>query len=123
MSIKLKKIKIKPQQRMVVQRLNSTKLKIISDKITSVMVEKKIQRKCKFYNTGFYRYKDECLFIHHKTICIVKACRDKKCMDRHPKQCRYEDQCRRRTSCLYRHEEGNHSEYLTLKSSNELLKK
>ena len=109
---------------MVVQRLNSTKQKSISDKKTSEkMVDKKIQRKCKFYNSGFCRYKDECFFIHPKTICIEEACRDKNCLDRHPKQCRYEDKCRRRLSCLYKHKEMNHSEYVTLKSSNEHLKK
>ena len=87
------------------------------------MVAKEIEKKCKFFNSGFCRYKDECFFIHPKTICIDKTCKDKNCVDRHPKQCRYEDQCRRRTSCLYKHKEVNHTEYETLESSNEHLKK
>ena len=33
------------------------------------------------------------------------SCNDKQCKNRHPKECRYKNLCRRRPICLYRHQD------------------
>ena len=68
------------------------------------MTETKMTVKvCKYYNTGYCKYANRCKFKHPKTNCPKASCSNKSCQNRHPKPCRYKDQCRRKTSCLYRH--------------------
>jgi len=69
----------------------------ISDKMTDT--QKKI---CKFYNTGYCKYKRSCKFPHPTEIC-EKACKQKACHKRHPKPCRYGNKCRRKDTCDYKH--------------------
>ena len=75
------------------------------------MASEKISIKCKYFNTGFCKYKDECQYFHPKEICEEVSCINKGCRYRHPKQCRYKDQCHRRSLCAYRHENVEKSEY------------
>ena len=58
---------------------------------------------CKYYNIGFCKYLNRCKFKHPKTNCPKETCHDRSCENRHPKPCRYKDQCRGQTSCLYQH--------------------
>ena len=89
---------------------------------------------CKFYNTGYCKLTKKCKFEHPKNKCTEITCKSKSCRKRHPKQCRYKEQCRRQSSCLYNHEELNKVIELTLenlkneieelkKQNNELKKK
>ena len=43
-----------------------------------------------------------CKNFHPTDVCKVKGCREKECPDRHPKKCKFEDECRY-SSCLYNH--------------------
>ena len=69
------------------------------------MVDPKKKASCKFYNFGFCKFQDRCRFEHFKTNCNKYACKDKKCFKRHPKKCRYQEKCRRKSCCLYKHDD------------------
>lgn len=61
------------------------------------------EQRCQYYNTGFCKYMNRCKFKHPNINCPKVSCKDRSCENRHPKHCRYKDQCRRQTSCLYLH--------------------
>ena len=61
------------------------------------MAQEKLHLVCKHYNTGFYKFKGECKSYQPKTVGPIKGCRENSCFNIHPKKCRYEDQCRRRS--------------------------
>ena len=63
-----------------------------------------IQLVCKYYNTGFCKFKGECNSYRHIIICSKRGCREKTCPNRHPRKCRYQDQCRRRSTSRYSHD-------------------
>ena len=67
------------------------------------MEDPKGKTRCKFYNSGYCKFADKCKFRHFKTICSESKCRSNTCTNRHPKLCRFKDEFRRRTSCLYIH--------------------
>ena len=60
---------------------------------------------CKFYNTGYCKFTENCKFDHPKNKCTESPCKNKLCRKRHPKQCRYKDKCRRQISCAFNHDE------------------
>ena len=60
------------------------------------------EEKCRFYNTGYCKYQEKCRYLHPKEICSRK-CNKNKCNKRHPKTCRYGEQCKRTDSCAYKH--------------------
>ena len=68
--------------------------------------------KCKYFNTGFCKFKSECKFQHTETVCLQNNCKDKKCPHRHPEPCRFGEFCRRRTSCYYKHQENKYEQIL-----------
>ena len=78
---------------------------------------------CKYYNSGFCKFRNNCYYFHSEIVCTETSCIDKKCYKRHPKLCRYKDICRRRQTCLYRHEENeDHKEKLIkLEADNKAL--
>ena len=86
------------------------------------MASAKIPVKCKYYNKGFCKYREECNYFHPKDVCQEVNCNNKKCKKRHPKQCRYKDECRRRSLCMYSHESVIFSEYQTILNENVTLK-
>ena len=66
-------------------------------------------KKCKYYNRGYCKYKAECKFSHPNKICIVYLeggrCDMKACKERHPKICKWSQVssgCRRQ-NCDYLH--------------------
>ena len=64
------------------------------------------QKKCPYYNTGyckFARKESGCKNYHPKNVCKVTKCRDKTCPDRHPKVCRFKEECRFQLCCSYNH--------------------
>ena len=87
------------------------------------MVDKIKTQKCKYFNSGFCKFQSDCRFSHNENICTVINCKDKNCPNRHPKACRYREQCRRKTTCVYRHDENKLAEYEKLQSENKVLKK
>ena len=59
---------------------------------------------CHFYNSGYCKYGGDCKYNHPKESCQINQCKNKRCLKRHPKACRYGHKCRRKSSCLYRHD-------------------
>ena len=59
---------------------------------------------CKYNKFGYCKYKMECKFVHKIKICEKNRCEITKCKDRHPKQCRFNLKCRRRLTCMFKHE-------------------
>ena len=67
------------------------------------MTDNKTQIKiCKFHNTGYCKQKGSCKFLHPTERC-EKSCKQKTCLKRHPKPCRYGQKCRRMETCDYKH--------------------
>ena len=64
----------------------------------------KEQRVCKYFNSGYCKFKGDCKYTHPKVNCAQIECKNKRCHKRHPKKCRYGDNCRRKSSCLYKHD-------------------
>ena len=67
------------------------------------MADPKIKVRCKYYNSGFCRYGKICKFFHPTSVCLKDTCRDKDCPSRHPRQCRYRKNCKRKATCMYKH--------------------
>ena len=67
------------------------------------MADPRRKIRCKYNNSGYCKYEDRCKFIHHQSDCTNFACKDKQCSNRHPKDCRYKEECRRRSRCVYKH--------------------
>ena len=65
--------------------------------------EDKSIAECKYHIKGYCKFQEGCYFFHSKPIFTISQFRDKSCKQRHPKQCRYNDQCRRRTTCRFSH--------------------
>ena len=84
--------------------------KAISDKMTGGKMAAKKQVVCTFFNTGYCRYKGDCKYNHPKENCQKSYCKNKMCTKRHPKECRYGHKCRRRSFCLYKHNDSSNSE-------------
>ena len=70
------------------------------------------KKKCKYYNRGYCKYKEQCTHSHFRTICDEfstngKCSNFKSCLFRHPKPCRFWTKkiegCRRGNTCLYMH--------------------
>ena len=61
-----------------------------------------VTERCRHFNSGYCKYKDRCRFFHNTKVC-EGYCSNKKCTKRHPKKCRFNEQCRRGTNCLYKH--------------------
>ena len=60
-------------------------------------------KKCKYYNTGYCKFRDQCKFNHPSDICQENECKNKKCSNRHPRNWRYKMKCKRQTTCAYKH--------------------
>ena len=62
------------------------------------------QSKCVFNDVGYCKYGDKCMNTHSKTICKVRLC-NKKCLERHPRQCKYKLECKflKKEICAFSH--------------------
>ena len=83
--------------------------------------DKKIQLKCKYFNSGYSIFVDNCKFKRAQSICSDVFCRSKECSSRHPQPCRYQDHCRRQTLCLYLHKPAD-AEHTAFKDEIKTLK-
>ena len=75
-----------------------------------VQSEKKTTRKCRYFNRGYCKYRERCRFYHSPNICKVYLekgiCRKNSCSDRHPRKCKYKENCPRYEQCQYLHVES-----------------
>ena len=61
---------------------------------------------CNYYNTGYYKHtktKEECRLKHPTEVCKNKICKEKSCVKRYHKECKYMQKCRNEERCHYRH--------------------
>ena len=76
---------------------------------------------CKFYQTGFCKYKQNCTNRHEHELCTnIDECKEKGCNKRHPTICkkfRDKGKCRFDIDCAYHHKE----EYNSQNKLNEML--
>ena len=71
-------------------------------------------KKCRYYNRGFCKFSDKCIFVHPLEACNDYLedgiCRKEKCAQRHPRHCRYwtkhQEGCKRENLCQYLHAES-----------------
>ena len=78
--------------------------------------------KCKHYNVGYCRYKDDCKFKHPKEDCESKNCSFRKCPKRHRRNCWYGEKCKRREGCEFIHNKKCNCIISNLKAQVESLK-
>ena len=71
------------------------------------MNEEKDEVLCKFFQTGFCKYKENCSQKHDHTICENQNdCNERECTNRHPKICqnfRKDGKCVFKEKCAYQH--------------------
>ena len=67
-------------------------------------------RKCRYFNRGYCKYKMKCRYFHPKNVCqeyvTNQKCSNSDCIDRHPKPCKWTAQtggCKRINGCDYLH--------------------
>lgn len=108
--------------------IEMTDVTLVNEDDNQNLAHKNTKAICSYYNKGFCKAKDSCSKIHSKHICNKFKCRDKKCIDRHPVNCRYNDKCRRIQECLYMHnkfdnidEKLNDKEVMIKKISDEIV--
>ena len=65
----------------------------------------KNQQLCKFQNTGFCKFRDQCHFRHVQNVCASKTCARGSCDARHPKNCKHflKNKCKFGDHCAYQH--------------------
>ena len=81
-------------------------------------------KKCSYFNSGYCRYtkKDNgCKNFHPIDECKIQGCKQKECPGRHPKKCKFNDECRFRTICSYSHAEKSIVNEDQIKLSNDIL--
>ena len=79
--------------------------------------------KCSHFNSGYCRYAERqkgCKYIHTSEVCDVVHCKQSTCPKRHPKLCRFKDQCRFQSRCSYSHKQINFNEKESIKISKEI---
>ena len=68
-------------------------------------------RKCRYFNRGHCKFKENCKYFHSSSICDMflkdGICQENGCKQRHPKDCRYWisniEGCNRKENCDYLH--------------------
>ena len=60
--------------------------------------------KCLYNDTGFCKFRSECRKQRFENVCENKDC-DKKCLDRHPKPCKFNKKCKfmAKSVCVFSH--------------------
>lgn len=67
-------------------------------------------KKCKHYNIGYCKYHDKgCNYMHPTQICDSQKCTNKYCPMRHPRECKYRDNCKfiKQERCAFKHKVKN----------------
>ena len=83
---------------------------------------------CKFYQTGFCKFKSTCRNIHIDDICssYSQECKDSSCTLRHPRRCRYYGylgHCKFGEKCAYLHQSLAQEVFAELNSMKEAISK
>ena len=78
------------------------------------MADPRIKVRCKYQNIGYCKYQNNCKYLHNSKICLKTQCKEKNCIKRHPKECRYKEKCKKGTNCLYRHDKTSESKEMSL---------
>ena len=84
------------------------------------------QSVCSFYKFGFCKFQEVCRRQHLKEICVAAACDGKKCIQRHPKVCKFlrnYGYCKFGEWCLFSHIVKKDPEVEKLKAENKEIKK
>ena len=61
---------------------------------------------CRYFQTGFCKFKSECRNVHINDICMKIECSDKSCIKRHQRKCKYfftYGYCKFANNCAYLH--------------------
>ena len=60
--------------------------------------------RCKFYNSGFCKFREQCRERHFSSVCQVPNC-NQDCQARHPRLCKLESYCKffQKGICAYKH--------------------
>ena len=65
--------------------------------------------KCVHFNSGYCKFNVKgCKFFHPTEDCSEDSCIDKKCNKRHPRKCKFEENCRynKKGKCSYKHQDN-----------------
>ena len=76
--------------------LSKTNIKMLNCDQTDVTMAKSNDKVCLYNKYGFCKYKSQCKYTHIDKLCEKIHCSTVKCDERHPKQCRHNQNCRRR---------------------------
>ena len=68
-------------------------------------VQENDQKRCKWWNRGYCKFKQQCPFLHPKEICIEEKCVNKDCQKRHPNNCKNYEKgtCKFLVFCEFKH--------------------
>ena len=61
---------------------------------------------CRYFQTGYCKFKSECRNMHINEYCSDSQCSDRSCIKRHPRKCKYFvtfGSCKFATNCAYLH--------------------
>ena len=59
---------------------------------------------CPHYRVGYCKYKNNCKLFHPNENCGERKCRDKTCIKRHRKPCKFGETCTRIDACEFLHD-------------------
>ena len=84
---------------------------------------KSVTTRCPHNNTGYCKFNDHCKYQHYNTICDKRICKDIECKKRHPRTCRYGENCKFNihNACAYMHNIHNKSNYEETKKLTEKI--
>ena len=60
---------------------------------------------CPYYRVGYCKYKNKCRLFHPKENCGDRKGRDKACIKRHRKSCKFGQTCSRKEYCEFLHDQ------------------
>ena len=82
--------------------------------------------KCNFNDSGYCKFGSHCRKRHFVNICPNLNCKTSDCQARHPKRCKYEENCKffYQGICAYKHDTlVNHGDQIkSLENENKILK-
>ena len=60
---------------------------------------------CYHNNTGYCKFGNRCKFQHYYALCPKQVCREISCKFRHPKSCKFAENCKffKKSLCVYKH--------------------
>ena len=74
-----------------------------------------------YYRVGYCKYKNKCKYFHPKENCVETKCRNKTCNKRNRKPCKYGQNCSRKESCEFLHENQKKFQKTVSESTDKIL--